>query len=200
MLCTELPPVCVNSLQAVINMQITLRRLWSTCKCCVQNIRHFVLTLCRPWSTYKYCVQNFRNLCCPWSTSKCCVQNFSHFLLTLCRLWLMCKCCRNLRRWFSTNWFLSVVKPYDSCGGTGCRYVNTNTIFLLPNTRPADFLTWICYHSLLNSLAPGKFEQNFIYVIFKRILVIDGWGIACEIVLIWMSLNFTDDQWTSVQF
>ena len=37
------------------------------------------------------------------------------------------------------------------------------------------------------------------YVIFKQILVIDGWGISCEIVLIWMSLDFTDDQSTLVQ-
>ena len=48
--------------------------------------------------------------------------------------------------------------------------------------------------SSFNSLAPGKFEWNFRYVIFKQILVIDGWGISCEIVLIWMSLDFIDDQ------
>ena len=29
----------------------------------------------------------------------------------------------------------------------------------------------------INSLAPGKFEWNFRHVIFKQILVIDGWGI-----------------------
>ena len=50
-----------------------------------------------------------------------------------------------------------------------------------------------------NSLAPGKFEWNFGYVIFKWILVIDGWGICCEIALIWMLLDFTDDQSTLVQ-
>ena len=33
----------------------------------------------------------------------------------------------------------------------------------------------------------------------KWILVIHGWGISCEIALIWMSLNFTDDQSTLVQ-
>ena len=26
------------------------------------------------------------------------------------------------------------------------------------------------------------------------ILVIDGWGISCEIALIWMSLDLTDDK------
>ena len=53
----------------------------------------------------------------------------------------------------------------------------------------------------VNSLTHGKFEWNFRYVIFKRILVIDGWGISGEIALkwIWMSLDFTDDQSALVQ-
>ena len=50
-----------------------------------------------------------------------------------------------------------------------------------------------------NSLAPGKFEWNFRHVIFKQILVINGWGISCEIALIRMSLDFTDDQSILVQ-
>ena len=50
-----------------------------------------------------------------------------------------------------------------------------------------------------NSLVPGKFEWNYRYVIFQGISVIDGWGISCEIALIWMSLDFTDDQSTLVQ-
>ena len=49
------------------------------------------------------------------------------------------------------------------------------------------------------SLAPRKFEWNFRHVIFKQILVIDGWGIPCEIALILMSLDFPDDQSTLVQ-
>ena len=53
--------------------------------------------------------------------------------------------------------------------------------------------------TLLNSLAPGKFEWNFGHVIFKQILVIDGWGISCEIALIWMPLDLTDDKSTLVQ-
>ena len=57
----------------------------------------------------------------------------------------------------------------------------------------------IIKRSKLNSLAPGKFEWNFRNVIFKQILVIDGWGISCEIALTWMSLDFTDDQSTLVQ-
>ena len=35
-------------------------------------------------------------------------------------------------------------------------------------------------------------------VIFKRILVIDSWGISCQIALIWMPLDFIDDQSTLV--
>ena len=52
---------------------------------------------------------------------------------------------------------------------------------------------------VFNSLAPGKFEWNFRHVICKQILVIDGWGISCEITLLWMSLDFIDDQSTLVQ-
>ena len=55
------------------------------------------------------------------------------------------------------------------------------------------------WSSPLNSLAPRKFEWNFRHVIFKQILVIDGWCICCEIALIWMSLDFADDQSTLVQ-
>ena len=57
------------------------------------------------------------------------------------------------------------------------------------------------YHlvSHINSLAPGKFEQNFRHVNFKHTLVIDGWGIFCKFALIWMSLDFTDAQSTLVQ-
>ena len=50
-----------------------------------------------------------------------------------------------------------------------------------------------------NPLAPGKFEWNFRYVIFKWILVIDVWGFSYRIALRWMSLGFTDDQSTLVQ-
>ena len=52
---------------------------------------------------------------------------------------------------------------------------------------------------MFNSLALGKFELNFRHVIFKQILVIDGWGISCEIALIWMSLDLTDDPSTLVE-
>ena len=54
-------------------------------------------------------------------------------------------------------------------------------------------------HIIIPIQAPGTFEWNLRYVIFKRILVIDGWGISCEIALIWTSLDFTNDHSTLVQ-
>ena len=38
-------------------------------------------------------------------------------------------------------------------------------------------------------MALWEFEWNFRYVIFKWILVTDGWGISFEIALLWMSLD-----------
>ena len=76
------------------------------------------------------------------------------------------------------------------------KLTSQQTIFSLSllNTRdPFTKLTWF------NSLTPGKFEWNLINVIFKWILVTDSWDISCEIALIWMSLDFTDDQSTLVQ-
>ena len=52
---------------------------------------------------------------------------------------------------------------------------------------------------IVNSLAPGKFEWNFKYLILQIISVIDGWGISCELALRWMSLDLTDDKSTLVQ-
>ena len=50
----------------------------------------------------------------------------------------------------------------------------------------------------INSLAPRKFEWNFRLMIYKKVLVINGWGLSCEMALIWMSLDFTYDQSTFV--
>ena len=47
-------------------------------------------------------------------------------------------------------------------------------------------------------MAPEEFQWNFRYVIFKWLLVIDGWGVSCEIALMWRSLD-TNDQSTLVQ-
>ena len=50
----------------------------------------------------------------------------------------------------------------------------------------------------LNSLAPGRFKVKFRWVIFKLILVVNGWGIFCETALIWVSLDHTYDKSTLV--
>ena len=55
------------------------------------------------------------------------------------------------------------------------------------------------FYLILNSLAPGKFEWNFRHVIFKQILVIDDWGISCEIALTWKPQDLTDDKSTLVE-
>ena len=51
----------------------------------------------------------------------------------------------------------------------------------------------------LNSLAPGRLESNVREVIFKPMLVIDGWGIPCKIALRCMSLDLTDNKSTMNQ-
>ena len=77
-----------------------------------------------------------------------------------------------------------------------CRLFNAKSLSTLIN----DGLLWTMPREwTFNSLAPGKFEWNFRHSIFKHISVIDGWGISCEIALIWMSLGFTDDQSTLFQ-
>ena len=43
----------------------------------------------------------------------------------------------------------------------------------------------------VNSSAPWRFKVNFRWVILKLILVVNGWGISCETVPIWMSLDHT---------
>ena len=52
---------------------------------------------------------------------------------------------------------------------------------------------------LINSLTPGRFKVNFRWVIFKLILVVNGWGISCETALIWVWLDHTYDKSTLVQ-
>ena len=45
----------------------------------------------------------------------------------------------------------------------------------------------------INSLSPGKFQRNVRWVIFKLILVINGWVISCEIVLRWILLDHSSN-------
>ena len=51
----------------------------------------------------------------------------------------------------------------------------------------------------VNTLALGRFEWNFVKVIFKQILVIGGWGFSCEISLRCFSQDLTNDKSRLVQ-
>ena len=51
----------------------------------------------------------------------------------------------------------------------------------------------------LNSLTSGRFKVNFRWVVFKLILVVNGWDIYCETALIWVSLDHTYDKSTLAQ-
>ena len=52
---------------------------------------------------------------------------------------------------------------------------------------------------LLTHWPLGNLNEIFRHVIFRQNLVVGGWGISCEIALVWMSLDFTDDQSKLVQ-
>ena len=71
-------------------------------------------------------------------------------------------------------------------------YQSQSTLMIEPPSHELD-------GDVVDSLAHGKFEWNFKFVIFTWNLVIEGWGISCEIALTWMSLAFTDDQSILVQ-
>ena len=64
-----------------------------------------------------------------------------------------------------------------------------------PQSSTLLTLLWV-----INSLAPGKSKRNFSSLIFQIIfqIMIDGWGISCELALRWMSLDLTDDKSTLV--
>ena len=52
----------------------------------------------------------------------------------------------------------------------------------------------LCDRSLC--IGPVRFEPRFRQVVFKLIVIIDGWGIFCEIFPRWMPHDFTDDKST----
>ena len=71
--------------------------------------------------------------------------------------------------------------------------------FLQETNRYFELMLVIFYYVFLNSLAPERFGWNFMQVIFKYGLLIDGWDISCEIATEWMSLEFNDDKSTLIQ-
>ena len=95
-------------------------------------------------------------------------------------------------------------EPNNGTFCVGCWKTITPVIVLLPRmpTRPPTPHIWqVCIPTVMtfNSLSPGKFEWNFRYLIFQITLVINGWGISCELALRWMSLYLSDDKSTLVQ-
>ena len=84
----------------------------------------------------------------------------------------------------------------------------------VPNLQMSyrDLITWQNTRIVALSMAAGwhtllthwpieirKFQRNFRKVIFQLILVIDGWSIACKIVLKWIPMDLTDAKSTLVQ-
>ena len=58
---------------------------------------------------------------------------------------------------------------------------------------------FVCHSMFHTSVhCPWEPEWNVRWVILELILVIDGWGISCEIALRWIILDFTDDRSTLV--
>ena len=66
----------------------------------------------------------------------------------------------------------------------------------ISNPHPCSVAQW---HQWVNSLAPGKFEWKYGYLNFQIISVTDVWGVSCEFIFRWMSLDLTDDKSTLVQ-
>ena len=57
----------------------------------------------------------------------------------------------------------------------------------------------VILNDVINSLTSGRFQWNFVWIIFKLISVIDGGDIACESVLRWISLDLSSGTSTLVQ-
>ena len=60
-------------------------------------------------------------------------------------------------------------------------------------STPPGVMTMCLGKLWINSLSPGKFQRNVRWVIFKLILVINGWVISCEIVLRWILLDHSSN-------
>ena len=83
--------------------------------------------------------------------------------------------------------FLSIVLMYiASANYILCCPGNLRRVELFCNNHSLD-------REIVNSLAPGKIEWNFRWLILQIISMIDGWGIFCDFALRYMSLDVTDD-------
>ena len=79
--------------------------------------------------------------------------------------------------------------------------VEMHSYFVIHVYKRVNTTAWTTrqHQADINSFAPGRFEWNFRYVVFKWNLMIDSLGISCEIAPILLSLDFTGDQSTLVQ-
>ena len=96
-----------------------------------------------------------------------------------------------------TVWFTPSAGMNSSVGSHWNEvYLNVSYWYVYSLHSPVRFLSIALYKMSglnINSLAPGKFEWNFRHLIFKQILVIDGWGIwNCP------NVNVTGLHWWSV--
>ena len=96
-----------------------------------------------------------------------------------------------------SHWLGAYIERSLACHSSwcGCSDISTHEALNKSSTRNYDspYSPLPRSNKWFNSLTPGKFEWNFKYVIFKRILVIDGWDIShCPY------MNVTGLHWWSV--
>ena len=96
---------------------------------------------------------------------------------------------------------ISLVMSVIICVFLSCYHHQIGIMNHQPLFRVRSWNNGMCYMSchILNSLAPGSFQWNLRKIIFKLILVTDGYEISSEIALRWRSLDFSDDKSTLVQ-
>ena len=115
----------------------------------------------------------------------CSLRATSHYLY---QYWLLISeaCYIHLRK-------MSVITQYDTMNPDVCFIYIYIYIYLNGRLFFSDGYQW------LNSLAPGRFQIDFRYVIFKLNLVNVGWGMSHGIALRWMPLDLADDKSSLVQ-
>ena len=93
------------------------------------------------------------------------------------------------------------IEKYSKWGGVHSRSVIYWTIARCTSYRIHHEAISVAIHQLedRNSMAPGRYDSNFISVIFEQILPIKFIGTSCEITLSWMPQNSFDDKSTLVQ-
>ena len=106
-----------------------------------------------------------------------------------------------MAKWTDFDFLLcNITGSWRAAGGLARRAMRQSAMTWWPTVMGTTVISIICKQTtMINSLAPGRFQFNFRKVIFKLILVNYGWGISYEIALRWMPLDLTDDKSTLVQ-